>query len=182
MELESVASSGGGTLDSVTVTFSESTSRRRRRSSNTDAVITAVYSFEVPASSDISSLTSAVSSSTSTAANSAISNSAGTYMSTSAVTSVSSSAQVVDAVQQPCPTTECWQYDAPNKQCILTEACVKLNCGATTITMSVLEGVFGAADSATVTGSTKDSDNFYNVNCNLGDVCENHSFNSDGTK
>ena len=94
LELEIVASNAGGTLDKVTVTFSESTSKRRRRSSYTDVVITADYSFEVPAIGDFNSLTSAVSSSTSYAANSAIASSAGTYIDTSAVTSVSSSAEV----------------------------------------------------------------------------------------
>lgn len=47
--------------------------------------------------------------------------------------------------------------------------------------MSVKEGVFGA-DSGTVTDSSIDEDGYFNVECNIGDACESHSFNADGSK
>ena len=49
------------------------------------------------------------------------------------------------------------------------------------MTMSVKQGVF-ADDSSTVTGSAIDSDDYYNVECNLGDACATHSFSADGSK
>ena len=186
-ELESVASTGGGTLDSVTVTFSESTSRRRRRSSNTDAVITADYSFEVPASSDISSLTSAVASSTSTAANSAISSSAGTYMSTSAVTSVSSSVVVqtdkdeITTAVSPCPSTDCWTYDETTNTCSMTgTGCATLLCTGTGFEITFRSEVFNLDDgqsTATFAGGlspTWDGSKWV-LNVSLGEIGMTHN-------
>ena len=58
---------------------------------------------------------------------------------------------------------------------------MKLDCGAAKMTMSVKEGVF-AEDSETVTGSSVDSDGYYNVECTLGNHnCETHSFSKDGS-
>lgn len=89
-------------------------------------------------------------------------------------------AQAVIPESTPCPSVDCWTYDADTKQCTLKSDCVKLDCGATKITMSVKEGVF-ADDSETVTGAVVDDDGYFNVECNLGDECETHSFSADGT-
>lgn len=90
-DLEAVATENSMTLDNTTVTFTQSTLTRKRRSTVTGCTIVAVYSVSVTGSTDLSSYADTVSSIVMTAATTAISNSDGKYMRKTATPSVSSS-------------------------------------------------------------------------------------------
>ena len=79
----------------------------------------------------------------------------------------------------PCPSDlalgGCWTYDDATDTCALEPSCVKVDCLATKMTMSVTEAVFGAVG-ATNNGMQYDSESgYYTKDCNLGDsTCESH--------
>ena len=104
-ELKTVATDNGMTLDSVTVLFTESTSRRNRRSTTSDTIITAVYSTNAFEFKNLTSLEVIITSLVTTAAETAISNSAGTYVIFSTIPVVITSVLNLNATTTPTSST-----------------------------------------------------------------------------
>ena len=91
-DLDDMAGTIGLTLESLSVLFQKSVGgndkHRQRRSTGTDAIITAVYTVPESKSTNLAKFEDEILSATTTAANTAILNSAGTFISTDAVASV----------------------------------------------------------------------------------------------
>ena len=51
-----------------------------------------------------------------------------------------------DGAYTPCPSNKCWDYDSENFECTLKPGCATVTCGATSIEMGFLPGVFGNGD------------------------------------
>jgi len=80
-------------------------------------------------------------------------------------------AALVAATAAVCPSLTCWTLNAEKDSCTLVDSCVAVVCGATEMTMTVDQAVFGEQNILSVAGlaAAAETDHYYKT-CALGDA------------